>query len=154
MLLNYRRTMCLIEKKLMSDKVFLDTNLWIYFFAKDPPEKTETVAEIINLQILSIIVSTQVLGEIYNVLTRKRVFSHLESQSIVLGLANRTSIYEVETSTVLQAIEVNIRYGYSYWDSLVISTALQSNCHTLYSEDMQHNQLIEGKLRVVNPLAL
>ncbi|APB35038.1 Putative nucleic-acid-binding protein, contains pilt domain [Gloeomargarita lithophora Alchichica-D10] len=49
-------------------------------------------------------------------------------------------------------MEINIRYGYSYWDSLIIATALQSNCNILYSEDMQHDQLIEGKLRIINPL--
>ncbi len=45
-----------------------------------------------------------------------------------------------------------MRYGYSYWDSLIIATALQNDCSILYSEDMQHNQLIEGKLRIINPL--
>jgi len=92
------------------------------------------------------------LGELYNVLTRKRIFSNTEAQSVVSGLANRTLVVDIDASKVLQAMEINIRYGYSYWDSLIISTALQSNCSILYSEDMQHDQLIEGKLRIINPL--
>ena len=136
----------------MSGNTFLDTNLWVYFFAKDPPDKMQRVTDIINTQLSSLIISTQVLGELYNVLTRKRMFSTLEAQSIVSGLINRTLVVDIDLAKVLQAIELNIRYGYTYWDSLIIATAIQSNCGILYSEDMQHDQLIEGKLRIINPL--
>jgi len=43
------------------------------------------------------------------------------------------------------------KYKYSYYDCLIISTALLNNCDTLYSEDMQHGQLIENKLEIINP---
>jgi predicted nucleic acid-binding protein len=135
----------------MSDNVFLDTNLWVYFFAKDPLDKAEKVTNIINNQLSSLTISTQVLGEFYNVLTRKRIFANTEARSIVSGLANGTLAVDIDIPKVLQAVEINIRYGYSYWDSLIIATAFQSNCSILYSEDMQHNQLIEGKLRIINP---
>lgn len=79
----------------MSDNIFLDTNLWIYFFSKDPQNKVERVTDIVNAQLPSVIISTQVLGELYNILTRKRIFSNLEAQSIVSGLANRTSVSDV-----------------------------------------------------------
>jgi predicted nucleic acid-binding protein len=136
----------------MSDNVFLDTNLWVYFFSKDPIDKMERVAEIINARLPSLIISTQVLGELYNVITRKRIFSNAEAQSIISGLANPTVVTDIDTSNVLQAMEVNIRYGYSYWDSLIIATALQNDFSILYSEDMQHDQLVEDRLRIINPL--
>ena len=136
----------------MSDNVFLDTNLWIYFFSKDPANKMAEIAKIVNSRLASLVVSTQVLGELYNVLTRKRIFSKPEAQSIVSGLINQTLVVNIDASKALQAMEVNIRYGYSYWDSLIIATALQSNCSILYSEDMQHDQFIENKLRIINPL--
>jgi predicted nucleic acid-binding protein len=135
----------------MSDNVFLDTNLWVYFFAKDPLDKAEKVTNIINDQLPSLTISTQVLGEFYNVLTRKRIFANTEARSIISGLANGTLAVDIDIPKVLQVVEINIRYGYSYWDSLVIATAFQSDCSILYSEDMQHNQLIEGKLRIINP---
>lgn len=112
----------------------------------------EVVADIVDNQLPSLIISIQVLGELYNVLTRKRIFLNIEAQSVISGLANRTSVVNIDASKVLQAMEINIRYGYSYWDSLVISTTLQTNCSILYSEDMQHDQLIEDKLRIINPL--
>ena len=136
----------------MSDRVFLDTNLWVYFFVKNPPEKEEKIRELVESQALSIIVSIQVLGELCNVLIRKTTFSQSETQAAVLDLVNTFSVLAIDTSTVLNALEIHARYGYSYWDSLIIATALQSNCSILYSEDMQHDQLIEDKLRIINPL--
>jgi predicted nucleic acid-binding protein len=67
-------------------------------------------------------------------------------------MTNTFPILEIDTPKVLQALEINARYGYSYWDSLIIAAALQNNCSILYSEDMQHNHLIEDKLRIINPL--
>ena len=56
----------------------------------------------------------------------------------------------IETSK--KAIEIKHRYQYSYWDSLIIASALESNCSILYSEDMHHGQVIEGRLTIQNPL--
>lgn len=48
-------------------------------------------------------------------------------------------------------MKINLTYGYAYWDSLIISTAINENCSLIYSEDMQHNQSIENKLKILNP---
>ncbi|BAY67474.1 PIN domain-containing protein [Anabaena sp. FACHB-709] len=60
----------------MKDKIFLDTNLWIYLYAKNPLEKSQQVAEIIKNNYSFLLVSTQVLGELFHFLTRKK--SHLK----------------------------------------------------------------------------
>jgi predicted nucleic acid-binding protein len=49
----------------MTDKIFLDTNLWIYLYAKDPPEKSHKVEDIIKNNLHSLAISTQVLGELF-----------------------------------------------------------------------------------------
>lgn len=131
----------------------MDTNLWGYLFVKDPPEKEKKIVETINNQTSSLIISTQVLGELYNVLIRKSTFPQLDAQAIVLNLVNTFPVLEIDTPKVLQALEINSCYGYSYWDSLIVATALLSNCNILYSEDMQHNQFIENKLKIINPFA-
>lgn len=100
----------------------------------------------------SLIISTQVLGELYNVLLKKKFRTQPQAQEIVSQLVAGFDILAIDTSKVLKALEINTRYGYSYWDSLLVATALLSDCSILYSEDMQHNQLIEGKLRIINPL--
>jgi predicted nucleic acid-binding protein len=51
-----------------------------------------------------------------------------------------------ETAWKLQA-----RYRFSYFDSLIIAAALAAGCSTLYSEDMQHGQVIAGRLTISNP---
>ncbi|OCQ94795.1 hypothetical protein BCD64_20425 [Nostoc sp. MBR 210] len=135
----------------MKDKVFLDTNLWIYLYAKNPPEKSQKVAEIIKNNYSSLLVSTQVLGELFHVLTRKKFTSTTDATTIISDIVNTFPILAINTTEVIQALEIHNKYSYSYWDSLIISTALLSECSIIYSEDMQHNQLIENQLRIINP---
>ena len=110
----------------MTARVFLDTNLWIF--------------------------STQVLGEIYHVLSRKTLYTKQECQATLQDLDRAFSpILSIDTATVLKALEINDRYSYSYWDSLILATALLNDCETLYSEDMQHNMIILDLLHISNP---
>jgi len=60
-------------------------------------------------------------------------------------------VSEVGTLMVVKALELRDHYNYSYWDSLLIAMALLNDCQQLYSEDMQHDQLIENKIRIINP---
>jgi predicted nucleic acid-binding protein len=136
----------------MSAKVFLDTNLWVYFYTKDPLEKTEIVSNLITENRHSLILSTQILGELYNVLTRKKLFTKPQTASIIKMLVNTFLIHDIDSLKVLKAIEISDRYGYTYWDSLILSTALLSYCTILCSEDMQHSQQIEGAISILNPL--
>jgi predicted nucleic acid-binding protein len=138
----------------MSAKVLLDTNLWVYFYTKDPLEKTTMVSNLITENRKSLILSTQILGELYNVLTRKKLFTKVETTSIIKILINTFPIHDIDSLKVLKATEISDRYGYTYWDSLIIATALISDCAILYSEDMQHNQQLEGKIRILNPFTI
>lgn len=135
----------------MKDKVLLDTNIWVYLYAKNPPDKSVKVRELVNNHFTSIIISTQILGELYNVLTKKKLKPKDEAKQIILEMVTNFTIVEIDVLKVMTALEINSTYGYTYWDSLVLATALQHNCDILYSEDMQANQLIEKKTRIVNP---
>lgn len=57
----------------------------------------------------------------------------------------------IASEQFIKAIEIRGRYGFSYWDSLIVGTALLSGCSILYSEDMQHDQVIENTLKIINP---
>jgi len=135
----------------MTDRVLVDTNLWVYLYAKTPQRKHLKIRELVANNFQSIVVSTQILGELYNVLTKKNLRSKEEAKVIILETAINFLILEIDTSKVLQALEINSRYGYSCWDSLVIATAILSNCSLIYSEDMQHNQIVDNKTQIVNP---
>ncbi len=55
------------------------------------------------------------------------------------------------SETIVVALDIMIRYRFSYWDSLILSAALESSCTILYTEDMQHDRSIENKLTICNP---
>ncbi|MDZ8256971.1 PIN domain-containing protein [Nostoc sp. ChiQUE01b] len=135
----------------MSNNIFLDTNLWIYLYAKNPPTKYQQVAEIIKSNSLLLLISTQVLGELFHVLPRKIFTSKIDAIAIISDIVNTFPVQAISTTQVIQALQINAQYNYSYWDSLIIATALLGKCSIIYSEDMQHNQLIHNKVRILNP---
>ncbi len=62
-----------------------------------------------------------------------------------------TQVKTISSQTVLQACNIALKNQLSYYDSLIVTAALEFNCTTLYSEDMQNGQIIEYKLKIVNP---
>lgn len=135
----------------MSDKIFIDTNIWIYVYASDTQDKHTRAQELVQDDFERIMVSSQVLGELYHVLTRKGFQTPEMAKETVSEISAAFSVLEIGAEHVLKAIEINHKYRYSYWDSLVIATALLDDCESLYSEDMQHDQLIDDKLEIINP---
>jgi len=133
----------------MRDKLFVDTNLWVYLYSDRP--KGETVKGILDKQFTVVTVSTQVIGELFNVLAKKGFKTKEEARDIISDLTKNFGVSEINKSSVFKAIEVSIRYGYSYWDSLIIASALEADCSTLYTEDLQHGQVVEDRLKILNP---
>lgn len=136
----------------MTAKVMLDTNLWVYLYAQNAPDKQVKVQTIVTDKFESIVLSTQILGELYHVLTRKNLADTAVAKEIVLEMITTFPVVEIDTVKVVLALDLHARYGYSYWDSLVIATASLSDCEVIYSEDMQHGQVIEKKLKITNSL--
>lgn len=134
----------------MKDDVFIDTNLWIYLYSN--MEKGNKIKELIDERYENIIISTQILSEFFCTLTRKGFKSKKEAKEIVIELSENFRVVPIKQNTVISAIDLHLKYGYSYWDSLVVASALENGCKTLFSEDLQSGQLIENKLKVTNPL--
>jgi predicted nucleic acid-binding protein len=136
----------------MKDKVFIDTNLWIYLHATDSiKEKSQRVVKLIDTYYDDIIISTQVLGEVFNVLIKKGLKDKKQAKEIILNLSEHFEVIGVLEKTVRNALDISIRYNFSYWDSLIVATALESGCRMLFTEDMQHGQVIEDVLTIKNP---
>jgi predicted nucleic acid-binding protein len=72
-------------------------------------------------------------------------------QQSVQRLVNAIDVVSLSKKTVFDSFAIRNRYHYSYWDSLVITSALEHGCTVLYSEDMQHDQRIEERLLINNP---
>lgn len=137
----------------MKDKIFVDTNILIYAHDIDAGVKHDVAASIIEKlwEEKTGIISTQVIQEFYVNVTRKI------PNPITLALArgiilNYFSWYleAIDSHTILFASEIEERYVLSFWDSLIVATASQSNAGKILTEDLNHGQVIEGVL-IENP---
>lgn len=133
----------------MSDKVFLDTNVLVYAYSITEPDKQILARKLIAE--CDSYVSTQVLQELTNTLTKKFHNSWQEAQKAVLESCKNNLLHINERDTVLYACNIADKYRFSFYDSLVIAAALECGCNILYTEDMQHDQVINNRLKIVNP---
>jgi predicted nucleic acid-binding protein len=82
----------------------------------------------------------------------KKLALPLSETKKLLAMLEATCRVEIVTpATIQRALDIASRYGFSWFDSLIVATALDAGCDTLYTEDLQHGQMIEGKLTVTNP---
>lgn len=135
----------------MSDKIFVDSNLWIYLYDRKEEIKQIKIENLINEKFNDIIISSQVLNEIYNILSKKIKLAHAEIKEIIIETVANFEVAEIGILDVVKAMEIKEKYGFSYWDSLIIASALENHCSYLYSEDMQSGQIIDNRLTIVNP---
>ena len=132
----------------MKDKIFIDTNILVYSVANDFQKK-----EIANNLLIenNIIVSTQVINEFAAVTLRKKILQPEKVIEFSKGFMKVFEINVITQTTISLAFEIMLKYHFSYWDSLIISSALKSNITLLYSEDLQDKQIIENRLTICNP---
>lgn len=137
----------MIETKQMSDKYFVDSNIWLYLFQNDLNKKQ--IAQ--NLFSLQPTISTQVLQENCNVCLRKFKMQVSDIQLHIQNLQQYCQVVEITENNILKALQIHQMYQYGFYDSLIISVALDNQCNVLYSEDLQHRQVIENQLEIINP---
>lgn len=136
----------------MTVKAFLDTNIWIYAHLETPgDQRCEIASRVVDM--IAPTISTQVLGEYYSVMLRNKM-NDLWIQNNSETMIARCAVCAVTVDIVRDAHRLKLRYGFSYWDCLIISAALATRCDVLYSEDLHHQQRIDDRLEVLNPFAL
>lgn len=91
------------------------------------------------------------LGELFHIITKKGFKDKSEAKEIIVEMTESFRVVPIKQPTVISAIDLHMQYTYSYWDSLIIATALENGCKTLLSEDLQSGHLIEKKLKIVSP---
>ena len=133
----------------MSGKTFLDTNIVVYLYSGDEPEKRAIALALIEQN--NIVVSTQVLSELANTLSRKFSLSFEVVAQAVAEVRDACTVVPVMPDTIAQALMLAQKYKYAYYDSLILAAALSAGCESLATEDMQHGQNIEGVLTIRNP---
>jgi predicted nucleic acid-binding protein len=131
----------------MPVKVFIDTNIVIY--ALGPySEKTDRAA---SLFVPQPTISTQVLSETANVALKKLAMPMPDARKLLIALESLCRVETITSACLHRAFNIVERYGFSWYDSLIAASALEAGCDTLYTEDMQHGQMLEEKLTVTNP---
>lgn len=132
---------------------FFDTNILIYAVDHTDPVKRRKAGELLEREAGAgnAIISTQVLQEFYSVSTLKlkRPLNKLVAEEIVEELMT-LPVKQVDTSIILAAIKRNQTDQVSFWDALIIETALRAGARILWSEDMQHDREFDG-LKIQNP---
>lgn len=131
------------------NKIFLDTNLLIYAHTNiDVPKQRNIHLIITNEQT---VISTQVLKEVANVLYKKFKLGWQDIKIVLQELQENSTLHVNASSTIERAIEIADRYRFSFYDSLILASALEAGCSFLYSEDMQNGQTIAEVLTIKNP---
>ena len=136
----------------MSDKIFVDTNILIYFYTKTEKEKLNVLEKLLEKP--DLIISTQVLNELSNVLLKKFNKPTDDIAMLLKELSKWCFVYTIEMATIVHALSIIQRYKVSFFDGLMIAAALECGCSLMYSEDMHHNCLVEDSLRIVNPFKI
>ena len=134
----------------MSGKLqFLDTNILVYAYSEDDPQKREVARSLMSSG--EVMISTQVLQEFANIAHKKLKVNLQEIQATIEELSSRIPLWINSDETLKKGCQIAARYGYSFYDSLIISAAIESQSVLLFSEDMHGGQKIENQLEIVNP---
>ena len=130
------------------DRAFIDTNIFIYYQHSDNPKKHKISEDTINF--FDCVVSTQVLSEICNILTRKYPTPVTDIVKFISDIVQSSDLVVNDDVIIKKALEYHSRYSFSYYDALIVSAAVVSNCKYLISEDMQDGLIIDNKLQILN----
>jgi len=137
-----------------STRCFVDSNIWLYRLILNPSDLSAIQKQQIATKVTSqenLLVSTQVINEVCANLIRKAGFNNSQIQNLIEDFAEGCEILPVSLETLQYAVKLRARYLFSFWDSLIVASAILGEATILYSEDMQDGLVIENALRIVNP---
>jgi predicted nucleic acid-binding protein len=136
-------------------RAFFDTNVFVYLFDEDAPAKQAKARKLFEEEARAgqLALSPQVLQETYVTVTRKlaRPLPQAAALAAITHLSTFPTI-AVDGGTVLRAVHLHQTASLSFWDALIIQAALEGNCKTIYSEDLQAGRSF-GALVIENPFA-
>ena len=135
----------------MNARSFFDTNILVYADDKRAAAKQSRAIELVaeHRRDGTGVVSLQVLQEYFVTVTRKlNVDSPLARRKV--EILSEFDVVVPEVADILAAIDLHRLHAFSFWDALVLRSAQQAGCSVLFSEDFQHDRIVDG-IQVVNP---
>lgn len=131
----------------VNDEAFLDTNALVYFAAAD----ADRAARVEALLLAGGIVSVQVLNELTLTCLRKLGMDWAEVDEVLATVRTACRIEPLTETTYDLGRQLAERYQFRVYDAMIVASALEAGCTTLWSEDMHHGLLVAGQLRIRNP---
>ena len=129
-------------------RIALDSNILIYNHSLDYENK-RLIAR--NFFKEKPVVSSQVISEYLNVMRRNFKMQKLELMQLCSLWLEKCSVQPIMLSTIKLTQDLVVKYDFQVFDGIVIAAALEADCDILYSEDMQDGQIIENRLKILNP---
>jgi predicted nucleic acid-binding protein len=136
----------------MKDRAFVDTNVLLYLYSEDEPEKQTTAID--AMERYHCLTSTQTLNEFCSVCLRKLKMPSEAIRQSIEEISTECKLCYIDCEVICKALQLHSKYGYSYYDCLILASALLNDCNLLLSEDMQNGQIIEETLIVKNPFLI
>lgn len=137
----------------MKDKVFLDTNIIVYAHDRSSGDKHAAAREIMDhlWESREGVISVQILQEFFVCVTKKIAKPlPIKNARILLEYLSSWDVVTNDKYITLKAIDLQEKYRFSFWDSLVIQAAIKGGATILMSEDLPDGKVVEG-LKIVNP---
>jgi predicted nucleic acid-binding protein len=134
----------------MTNRVFIDSNIWVYALSGQSEKREQKARAFINgITDARLIISYQVINETMCVL-KKLGKNEAELRQFIDNLFDACEVVGFTKEAALLASEFRETMSVSYWDSQIIASAYLANCQTLISEDMQDGSIIRGNLSIKN----
>ena len=138
----------------MSDRFFLDTNIFVYSFDQSSAAKSQKSAQLIReaLTTQKGVISYQVVQEFFNVALRRfsQPMQAADAEQYLSTVFRPLLAVHSSQALYAEALHLHSQSGLSWYDSLIVSAAIQARCDLLFTEDLQHGQRF-GSLQVTNP---
>ncbi len=131
----------------MRDDRFFDTCVLVYALVQNDSRQAAAT----ELLATGGLISVQVLNEFVSVARRKFRISYRDLARLTHATREVCALpLSMTRQTHDSALKLAQRYDFNFYDCLIVASALEAGCRTLYTEDLQHNQQIEG-LQIINP---
>lgn len=128
----------------MTDRIFIDSNVWLYFFLKDEIEKYKISEKYFrkNANNSIFIITYQVINEVSNQLVRNNFDEVTIVENIEL-MCKISTIQDFSKEILFLASALRQKYSLSFWDSIIVASAVKSRCNILATGDLHDGLIIE-----------
>jgi predicted nucleic acid-binding protein len=138
----------------MNDRFFLDTNIFVYSFDQSAAAKSRKSVQLIRQALTAQkgVISYQVVQEFFNAALKRfaQPMKPIEAEQYLITVLQPLLAVHSSQALYAEALHLHAQRGLSWYDSLIVSAAIQARCNLLYTEDLQHGQVFET-LWVMNP---